>query len=74
MSMLNSVVTPVGNWLRCPGKHEAGDNPLRAKQAKATTRGLAHRHSTDTIVCVIRDESGAKQQQLQLGSWAQNQP
>jgi len=74
MSMLNSIVAPVGNWPRCLGKQEAGDNPLRAKQAKATTRGLAHKHSTDTTFCVIHNESGVKQRQLQLGSWAQNQP
>ncbi len=64
MSILNSVVTPVGNWPRCLGKQEAGDNPLRVKQAKATTRGLAHEHSTDTIFPVINAEPGAKQRQL----------
>jgi hypothetical protein len=64
MSILNSVVTPEGNWPRCPGKLEAGDNPLRAKQAKATTRGLAHEHSTDTIFSVVHDDQGAKQRQL----------
>ncbi len=64
MSILNSVVLPLGNWPRCPGKQEAGDNPPRAKQAKATIRVLVHRHSTDTIFSVIHVEPGAKQQQL----------
>ena len=64
MNILNSVVTPVGNWPRCLGKQEAGDNPLGAKQAKATTRVLAHEHSTETIFSVIHAEPGAKERQL----------
>lgn len=60
MSILNSVVTPAGNWPRCLGKQETGDNPLRAKQAKATIRGLAREHSADTISSVIHVEPGAK--------------